>query len=198
MPLRSQQAWCLVVAICTVVFYILLSAYTADLANPRPIFWGILLSYGYRVYSSVRYDLHAQSAKEVGLLSIAAMTAVALAMFLRPLALQAVFAFERDPEATEVVAAFKEYFVVVHNPVFGIPAFFIGFYMATIRVLRMLGKRLPILAFPRSTFEMYGAYYAAAHPLLSDEAQDAIHSRARRILAQTEGFYKGPSPNKLL
>lgn len=40
MPLRSQQAWCLVVAICTVVFYILLSAYTADLANPPAHFLG--------------------------------------------------------------------------------------------------------------------------------------------------------------
>lgn len=44
MPLRSQQAWCLVVAICTVVFYILLSAYTADLANPRPIFGAFFLA----------------------------------------------------------------------------------------------------------------------------------------------------------
>ncbi|MBM5458698.1 hypothetical protein H8F21_14105 [Pseudomonas sp. P66] len=198
MSTRQQQAWCVISLICIVGLYFLLSSYTSSLENPAPMFWGLFGGHLMRVYFSVRYDLHAQSPKEVGLLSIAAVAAAVMAMQVRPWALQGFFEFESKPEVGEFVALYKEYFVAVHNPVFGIPAFFLALYWAAIKLLCKAGNRWPVLAYPRSSLEMYGAYYEAASHHLSPQARDAIEVDAKHILASSKGFYKGPSPNKLL
>lgn len=195
---RQQSTWCVVTIVCMCGFSYLLASYTANLEKPGLMFAMIFVGHLVRVYCCVRYDLHAQSIKEVGLLSIVAVVAVANAMILRPLLLGRFFEIEAREEMAFLVSGYKDYFVAVHNPVFGVAAFYVAASWVATKLIRIAGNHWSVLAYPRSSLELYGAYYEAASLRLSIQAHEALEADARSILSTSKGFYTGPSPNRLL
>ena len=198
--LRSQICWCLVALLCTVGLYLSLVKYTGELENPAPLLWGMLAAHALRMFFAVRYDLHRYSAKEVGLLSIAAVAAVWPAMGAKTLMVMALQDLESDPE---VMAAFTlwgigEYLDVIHNKVFGMTAFFIASYMLMTKALRFVGNYWAVLEYPRSSLELFGAFYETAYNELHPSVMDPLEDKAKSLLVASNRPYAVPSPNRLI
>lgn len=195
---RAQACWVAVTAVLTYGLYHSFLVYTAELDKPDPLLWTMFAAHVMRMFFAVRYDWHQQSLKEVGLLSIAAVAGVWLAMLLRSFALEGVRIFEEQPELAEMAGAYAEYLVVIHSKVFGIPAFYLLGYALSISAIRLVGTKWRLLAYPRSRLELFGAFYSAAYAELEPKVMDPLENLAKAELAETKGIYQTPSPNRLI
>lgn len=196
--LRRQIFWAVLSVIGTVGLYFALDFYTSALDRPNLMLNSLLFTHILRVYLNVKDDRHQETMKEVGLLTLAALGGVGIAFGVRPM----VFWMLNDLEQTQEIAAlfveYKQYLDVMHTPVFGIAAFFGAGYFLSSRVLRSIGYYWRPLAYPRSSYELFGAHYAAARQMLTERAREVIEEEVKEILADTKGFYQPPSPNRLI
>lgn len=196
--LRYQVCWGAIAAVCTWGFYLSLGIYTHELDNPAPLLWGMFAAHVFRLFYAVRYDLHRHAVKIVGLLSIAAVAGVWLAMVIRPSVIGMVLSLEAEPDLAPLTTYFEEYLHLFHNKVFGIPACFVASYFLAYMALRYLGAKVSFLKHPRSTYEVLGAFYDTAEHSLSHAEMTALISDTRSSLSSTQGEFKVPSPKRLL
>ncbi|MBA1280314.1 hypothetical protein [Stutzerimonas stutzeri] len=194
----QQACWGAIAAFSTGCLYYSLDAYTVDLENPAPLLWGMFATHFLRMFLAVHYDRHRHSMKEVGLLSIAAVAGVWLAMILRQAFHDAVSMMLADPEFVALAVDLDEYLQVIQNKVFGIPAFFVLSYVLSTQALRYIGSKISILSYPRSTYELFGAFYDVAEYKLSHEQMETLVAETKSMIAMTQGRFKVSSPNRLL
>ena len=178
--------------------YVALDFYTSALDRPDLMLYSLLFTHVLRVFLNVKNDLHQETMKEVGLLTLAALGGVGIASVVRPLVLWVLNDLEQTQEIAALLVEYKQYLDVMHSPVFGIAAFFGAGYLLSSKVLRSLGNYWRPLAYPRSSYELFGAHYAAALEMLTERARDEVGEKAKTILASTKGLYQPPSPNRLI
>lgn len=195
---REQLIWTLIAVVMLAAFYFSLRVYTTDLEHPFVLIRLMVVAHLLRLYFAVKYDWTRHAPKEVALLSIAAVFAVWVAIYVRPLTLGILRAMEVDPELSDTLVNYQEYINVMHNNVFGISAFFLTAYFISIKLVRWIGTKIPALTYPRSSYEAFGAFYEAANGLVSDEGLQVIETKAREILAETKGIYKVPTAKFIL
>lgn len=160
--------------------------------------YSLLCTHAVRIYYNVKDDRHQETMKEVGLLSLAALGGVAVGSVVRIIFLWVLQDMEQTREFSPLLTDYRQYLDVMHSPVFGIAAFFGAGYLLSSKVLRCLGNYWRPLAYPRSSYELFGAHYAAALEMLTESGQEEVGARAKAILAGSKGLYKPPSPNRLI
>lgn len=160
--------------------------------------YSLLFTHALRVFFNVKNDRHQETMKEVGLLTLAALGGVAIASVVRPMVLWMLNDLEQTQEIAALFVQYKQYLDVMHSPVFGIAAFFGAGYLLSSKVLRRVGNYWRPIAYPRSSYELFGAHYEASLRILTKSVQDEVEERAKVILAGTEGLYQPPSPNRLI
>lgn len=194
--LRLQCIWTAISVLATGCLYFALKHYTSAIDRPDLMLYSLLFTHAFRVYLNVKDDRHQETMKEVGLLTLAALGGVAIASVVRPMVLWMLNDLEQTQEI--VFVQYKQYLDVMHSPVFGIAAFFGAGYFLSSKVLRRVGKYWRPIAYPRSSYELFGAHYEASLRILTESVKDEVEERAKVILAGTEGLYQPPSPNSLI
>lgn len=196
--LRLQCIWTAISIAATGCLYFSLKHYTSGLDRPDLMLYSLLCTHAVRIYYNVKDDRHQETMKEVGLLSLAALGGVAVGSLVRAVFLWALQDLEQTREIAPLLAEYRQYLDVMHSPVFGIAAFFGAGYLLSSKVLRSLGDYWSPLAYPRGSYELFGAHYAAALEMLTERARDEVGEKAKEILAGSKGLYKPPSPNRLI
>ena len=189
---REQIGWGVLAAALLGAFYLGLSRYTSDLEKPTVFIRIMFSAHIIRLIYSVKDDLNRHSPKLLALLNISAVAAVCIAMLVRPAFFWMLGDLETDPWIREIEKEYREYAAVLHNPVFGITAFFVAAYVLCIKAIRRIGNKFQFLEFPRSSYEKFGAFYEAANSALPPSTMVEIEEDAKNILAQYKGVYPVP------
>ncbi|MGG5276268.1 hypothetical protein [Pseudomonas syringae pv. coryli] len=195
---RAPFIWLVVGVLFFFAFYYALRAYTADLDRPSAFIRFMLLAHLLRLYYSVKHDLTLHAPKELALLNFAATIAVLIAMGVRPWVINSIHDMETDAEIQALEAQYTEYAVVIHSKLFGITAFFLAAYYLVLKLVIAVGRKWRLFAYPRSSFECFGAFYEAANRQLPRSQMEQIERQAKANLANHKGVYPVPTAKYLL
>lgn len=171
-----------------VLFFLLLSLYLQDLANPLPVFAGILFTLVLRAYGLKAGNSFAGSSKALSLLVLTCLSGILIAMILRPFTVE-LFQYMQDAYREDPTAprSLTEYLSIFDNRVVGYVSFFAIGYLVSRMILAMLGRSFPLLAYPRTDAELHAAYYDAAYQILDHDRRTQVHNRAGELLKDSTG-----------
>lgn len=194
---RAPVIWLVIGLVLFAAFYFALGIYTSDLEKPAAFVRFMLFAHVIRLYYAVKHDLTLHAPKEIALLNFAATTAVLIAMVVRSWVVTSIQEMETDVEIQALEAKYSEYAVVIHSKLFGITAFFLAAYYIVLKLVSFVGGKWRLFAYPRSSYECFGAFYEAANCQLPRSQMEQIEDHAKAILANHKGLYPVPTAKYL-